>query len=85
MHALAQVTMRVRYAVEHIAVLDEWGKRFQVSANVRIETIQDSDGFTDESRVLEEMRAPDGELLAYDGRRVFTGRRTGKRFTRAPD
>ena len=80
----AQISMRVRYTVEHIAVLDEWGKRFQVTANVRIETVQDADGFMDESRVFEELRGPDGELLGFDGRRLFTGRSTGKRFTRAP-
>jgi hypothetical protein len=77
--------MHVRYAVERIAVLDEWGKRFQVTANVRIETVQDADGFTDESRVFEELRGPDGELLRFDGRRLFTGRTTGKRVTRALD
>ena len=66
-----------------IAVLDEWGKRFQVTANVRIETIQDSDGFIEESRHFEELRAPDGEMLTFDGRRRFIGRGTGKQFIRA--
>jgi hypothetical protein len=79
---IVQGTVHVRQVVERINVLDERGKRLQVTASFRVETTRDSDGFIDETRVPEEARAPDGELLAQDGSHTFVGQQSRKRFTR---
>ena len=80
-----QGSVQIRHVVEHIDVLDERGKRMQVTANMRIVTERDPDGFIDQVKVPEEVRGPDGELLACDGARTFVGQHSRRRFSRADD
>jgi hypothetical protein len=78
-----QASVAVRQVVEVIDVLDERGKRVQVTAAIRIETARDPDGFVEHTKVPQEVRAPDGELLSHDNLRAFVGQHSRKRFTRA--
>jgi len=52
-------------------------------ANKIIEQIRDPDGFVEHTKVPQEVRAPDGELLSHDNLRAFVGQHSRKRFTRA--
>ena len=78
-----QASVAIRQVVEVIDVLDERGKRVQVTAAIRIETARDPDGFVEHTKVPQEVRAPDGELLSHDNLRAFVGQHSRKRFTRA--
>lgn len=78
-----QGNVAVRQVVEVIDVLDERGKRVQLTAHLRIVTECDPDGFMEHTKVPQEVRAPDGELLSHDNLRAFVGQHSRKRFTRA--